>query len=127
MFALLTLCSAVLYGQAFAAPALGVLGWVALVPFFAALGRVRRAPAAGLGLLMALAGALAVTWWFPPMVHAYFGVRPLAGWTVWLAYCAATVAGPLVPFAVWASWIAGRRAASPIVLACGWTAYELLR
>jgi apolipoprotein N-acyltransferase len=127
MPAFLTLCSAAFYGLAFATPALGVLGWVALVPFFAALARVRPAGAAGLGLLMALAGALAVTWWFPPMVHAYFGVRPLVGWAVWLAYCTVTVAGPLVPFAVWMSWHVGRRAASPLVVACGWTAYELLR
>ena len=127
MPALLTLCSAALYGLAFATPALGLLGWVALVPFFAALGRVRPARAAGLGLLMALAGALAVTWWFAPMVHAYFGVRPLVAWAIWLAYCTATVAGPLVPFAVWASWLARRRAAAPLVVACGWTAYELLR
>jgi apolipoprotein N-acyltransferase len=127
MPALLTLCSAALYGLAFATPALGVLGWVALVPFFAALGRVGPARAAGLGLLMALAGALSVTWWFPPMVHAYFGVRPIAAWAAWLAFCTATVAGPLVPFAAWTSWLARRRAASPLIVACGWTAYELLR
>ena len=127
MLAILTLCSAALYGLAFATPALGILGWVALVPFFAALGRARPARAASLGLLMALAGALAVTWWFPPMVHAYFGVRPLVAWAMWLAFCTVTVAGPLVPFAVWTSWLAGRRAASPLIVACGWMAYELLR
>src|SRR5689334_13372030 len=100
MPALLILCSATLYGLVFVTPALGVLGWVALVPYFAALGRVRPAPAAGLGLLMALASALSVTLWFPPMVHAYFGVRLLAAWAVWLAFVISTVVVPWVPFAV---------------------------
>jgi apolipoprotein N-acyltransferase len=76
---------------------------------------------------MTFANALAVTWWFTPMVQSYFGVRLLAAWGAWLAFCTATVVGPLVAFAVWTSWLAGRRAASPLIVACGFTAYELVR
>jgi apolipoprotein N-acyltransferase len=124
---LLTLCSAALYGLAFVTPALGVLGWVALVPYFAALGRVRPAPAAGLGLLMALASALSVTLWFPPMVHEYFGVRLRRGVGDVARVRHLHRRRAVGPFAVWTSWLAGRGAASPLAIACGWTACELLR
>jgi len=123
----LTLGSAALYGIAFARPATGPVAWVALAPFFVALARVRPLAGAGLGLLMALAGALGVTWWLPSMAMQYFGAGVLVAWGGWLALCTATVAPPLVVFGAWTSWLAARGGASPIVVAAGWCAFEFAR
>jgi apolipoprotein N-acyltransferase len=123
----LTCLSAALYGLAFARPAFAPVAWVALVPFLAAVARVRPAAAAGLGFAMAIAGALGVTWWLPSMMTAYFGARPLAAWAGWLAVCTATIAPSLVCFAAWTSWLVTRGAAGPLVVAAGWGACELAR
>src|SRR5262249_57018456 len=91
------------------------------------LARVPPLRAAGLALLLAPAGALGVTWWFPSMVGAYFGTSTLVGILVWLVFCTASVGLQLVPFAVWTSWMARRGAASPLLVAAAWVACEFLR
>jgi apolipoprotein N-acyltransferase len=125
--ALLTLATALLFGLSFPPVGAAPLAWVALVPFLVALARVPPLRAAGLALLLAPAGALGVTWWFPSMVSAYFGTTALVGALAWLAFCTASVGLQLVPFAVWTSWMARRGAASPLLIAAAWGACEFLR
>lgn len=124
---LLTLATALLFGLSFPPVGAAPLAWAALVPFLVALGRVPPRRAAWLALLLAPAGALGVTWWFPAMVSAYFGSPALVGWLVWLVFCTASVGLQLVPFAVWTSWMARRGAASPLLVAAAWGACEFLR
>jgi apolipoprotein N-acyltransferase len=125
--ALLTLATAILFGLSFPPVGAAPLAWTALVPFLVALARVPPRRAAGLGLLLAPAGALGVTWWFPSMVSAYFGTAALVGVLAWLVFCTASVGLQLVPFAVWTSWMARRGAASPLLVAAAWGACEFLR
>jgi len=125
--ALLTLATALLFGLSFPPVGAAPLAWVALTPFLVALARVPPRRAAGLALLLAPAGALGVTWWFPSMVSAYFGTATLVGTLAWLVFCTASVGLQLVPFAVWTSWMARRGAASPLLVAAAWGACEFLR
>lgn len=125
--AILTLATALLFGLSFPPVGAAPLAWVALVPFLMALARVPPRRAAGLALLLAPAGALGVTWWFPSMVGAYFGTSTVVGFLVWLVFCTASVGLQLVPFAVWTSWMARRGAASPLLIAAAWGACEFLR
>ena len=125
--ALLTLATALLFGLSFPPVGAAPLAWVALTPFLVALARVPPRRAAGLALLLAPAGALGVTWWFPSMVSAYFGTATLVGTLAWLVFCTASVGLQLVPFAVWTSWMARRGAASPLLVSAAWAACEFLR
>src|SRR5262249_42952326 len=92
--ALLTLATAILFGLSFPPVGAAPLAWVALVPFLVALARVPPRRAAGLALLLAPAGALGVTWWFPGMVSAYFGTAAVVGWLAWLVFCPPSLRPP---------------------------------
>jgi apolipoprotein N-acyltransferase len=124
---LLTLATAILFGLSFPPVGAAPLAWTALVPLLVALARVPPRRAAGLALLLAPAGALGVTWWFPSMVSAYFGTGALVGWLAWLVFCTLSVGLQLVPFAVWTSWMSRRGAASPLLVAAAWGACEFVR
>jgi apolipoprotein N-acyltransferase len=125
--ALLTLATALLFGLSFPPVGAAPLAWVALVPFLVALARVPPRRAAALALLLAPAGALGITWWFPWTVSAYFGTGVLLGGLAWLVFCTLSVGLQLVPFAVWTSWMARRGAAAPLLIAAAWAACEFLR
>lgn len=76
------------------------LGFVALVPWLAALDRARSAPAAlGLALAMAVAFALAVFWWFGVAIAGY------ADAPAWLGIAALVLLAPVL---------------QPQLLACAW-------
>jgi len=121
------LLSAMLYAAAFPPARLDWLAWVALVPLLAVAARRRPIPAARAGLVFGTTAGVLVSWWFPEMVAAFFGVSPVAGWLMLAA--AATLFGglPCAGFAAFVAWVARRGHAGPLVVAAGFGACELLR
>ncbi len=122
----LTLLSAVLYSWSFPPVAAYPLAWVALVPFLVAVSRVTPRRAAGLGVLWCLAAGYGVGNFVPAMVADFFDVPRIFGWAVLLAILVLPgifYAG----FGAWISWLSGRRAVNPLIVAAGWGVCEFLR
>jgi apolipoprotein N-acyltransferase len=76
---------------------------------------------------MGVVGAYGLAWWFPAMVTSYFDVSPALAWTSFVAVAIALAGVYCGVFAAWLAWLAARGAASPIVVAAGWTAGEFAR
>src|SRR5262245_41940266 len=122
-----TVVSAGLYALAFPPVSWWPLMWIALVPLLLVCARLPPARAAAWGLLWGVGMAYGVGWWFPGMIAGYFD-RPLAvGWAAFLG--ASTLSAGIYYAAVcaWVSWLARRRAATPVVVAGAWVACELAR
>ncbi len=123
----LTVASAGLLAATFPPVELGVLGWIALAPLFAACALVSPARAAVCGLLWGILYAYGVGWWFPGMIADYFERPAWVGWVVLIVVGGGLCGVYVATFAAWVSWLARRGGAGPIVIAAGWTAYELAR
>lgn len=101
--------------------------WLALAPLLIASARLSPARAAVAGLVWTASAASIVARFLPGMLSAYFGLAP-----TWSALAALAVVGllhgaPIAAFSAWVAWLARRRAAHPLVLACGWVACEWAR
>jgi apolipoprotein N-acyltransferase len=125
--AALAAASGVLYALAFPPASLGLLAWVALVPLFCALARVRSAGAALLGLLFALTATVGVAAWLPDAVARFFHVSHAAGWLALLGAALLPVGLPLAAFAAWTSWALRRGVGGPLAIGAAWAVCELLR
>jgi len=121
------LVSAILYAAVFPPAGLDWLAWVALAPLLAAAARRRPGAAARAGLVFGTSAGVLVSWWFPEMVAAFFGVSPGAGWLLLVAASALFGGLPCAAFAAWVAWVARRGRAGPLVIAAGWGACELAR
>ncbi|MEO6029541.1 MAG: apolipoprotein N-acyltransferase [Candidatus Binatia bacterium] len=123
----LSVASGLLYALSFLPLPMGWLCWVALVPLLVAAMSDRPAAAFRHGLVAGLVGALGVGWPLPSMLVAFFGLSPtLAA----VAFAVASVGGFAIYVAViaaWASWLAGRRMANPVIIGCGWCVSEFCR
>lgn len=101
--------------------------WLALAPLLVASARLSPARAALAGLVWTASAASIVARFLPGMLSAYFGLAP-----AWSALAALAAVGllhgaPIAAFAAWVAWLARRRAAHPLLLACGWVACEWAR
>jgi apolipoprotein N-acyltransferase len=92
-----------------------------------AAARRRPSAAAGMGMLWGIGIALGVGWPLPQMVANYLGASMLVGWLTLLAVGVALTGIYVAAFAAWVSWLGRRGAASPLVVAAGWTACEFAR
>jgi apolipoprotein N-acyltransferase len=117
---LLTLGSALLYALSFPPFSWFPLAWVALVPFFLAVAKLRPGSAAACGLLWGVAMACGVAWCLPGMLVKYFKISPLMGWAGFFAVSIGLSGVYFGAFAAWLSWLTRRQAASPLLLAAGW-------
>jgi len=123
----LTAVSGLLFAASFPPLSVTGLAWVALVPFFVALGALppRRAAAAGLIWTMMLAAGVA--WCLPGMLTGYFGM-PASLSVAGAVLIIVGLAGVYVSvFAAWVAWLVSRQAATPLLIAGGWVVCELAR
>lgn len=124
--AALTAASALLYAAGFPPLAQPWAPWLALAPLLIACATVTPARAALLGLGWAALFGAVVAGFLPGMLASYFAIpAPFA----WLAAAALIGAHglPFAGYAAWVAWLARRGAATPLRLAGGWLAVELLR
>lgn len=124
---LLTFLSAILYAGSFRPLSWPFLAWVALVPFFLVLVKVRPVRAMLYGMVWGLIAAYGVGWWFPSMVAAYLQVAPVFGWVGFFAVSIGLAGSYLAVFAGWLSWMAARGKANPLIVAAGWGVCEFAR
>jgi apolipoprotein N-acyltransferase len=125
--ALMTLSSAALYSLAFPPHALHGLVFVALVPFFAVVVRLRPAPAFGWGALFGVCAAAGVASWLPGMTARYFAVPTQLGWLAATAVFFGLAGVYYGGFAGWLAWLARRGRAHPLAVAVGFGACEYAR
>ena len=101
--------------------------WLALVPLLIACARLSPARAAVAGLVWTAAAAAIVARFLPDMLSAYFGLAPAWSWLATLAAAGLLHGAPIAGFAAWVAWLARRRTAHPLLVACGWVACEWAR
>jgi apolipoprotein N-acyltransferase len=123
----LTIGSAILYILSFPPFALSPLMWVALVPFFLAVSRACPSRAAAYGVLWGVVMICGVAWCFPRMLTAYFGFSTIGGWLGFFTVSIGLSGIYFGAFAAWLSWLAGRQAATPWLIAAGWGVCEFAR
>lgn len=119
--------SAVLYTLSFPPLSWYPLAWVALIPFFIAIVRLRTGYVAVCGVLRGLVMACGVAWCLPGMLMHYFTLSPVASWIGFLAIGIGLSGFYYGIFAAWLSWLARRQAAGPLLIAAGWGTCEFAR
>src|SRR5262249_30128669 len=101
--------------------------WIALVPLFLALSRLRPVVAALSALLWTVVGTFATAWWLPKMVANYLQVSLAVGWVVFLAISIGLACVYYAAFGAWLSWLVQRGKAFPLLIAAGWSVCEFVR
>jgi apolipoprotein N-acyltransferase len=101
--------------------------WIALVPLLGACAVLPPRRAAIAGLVWTAATAVGVAGFFPHMLADYFGLSTGPSWLAAFAIIACLHGIWIGAYAAWVAWLVRRRAADPLVLACGWVACEFVR
>ena len=124
----LTAASAVLFGLCFPTAGIRALGWIALVPFLAAVRSATTRGAIALSIVWTLVAAYAVGDWFPRAVASYYD-QPLAvGVGMFLGVSLVMAAPYYAAFAVCYRAMSRRPgAAVPLLAAAAWVGAELGR
>lgn len=123
----LTVLSALVYAAGFPPLSWPLTPWLALVPLLVASSAVRPAQAALLGFGWAATVAVAVAWFLPGMLSAYFGLGTAASWLATVTVVGGLHGIFIGAYAAWVAWLVRRKAANPLLLAGGWMAAELAR
>lgn len=101
--------------------------WLGLAPLLVACASLSPARAALAGLTFAATAALVIGRFLPAMLSAYFGLAPHWSWLATLAAVVLLHGTFVAAFAAWVAWLVRRRAARPLIIACGWVACEMAR
>lgn len=123
----LTLFSAVLYALCFPPLSFWPCAWLALVPFFVALTRVRSLAAGGYGMLWGIAMTGGFGWSFPDLVANYFGMSWALGWVGLLAVGVGLFGIYVAAFSLWFSWLVRKQIMHPLLIGVGWGVCEFAR
>src|SRR5262249_36598779 len=78
-------------------------------------------------VLWAVVAEYGVCWWLPETLAHYFRFPLIVGWLGFFALSVGLAGIYFGTFAAWLSWLARRQAASPLLLAAGWGAWEFAR
>lgn len=121
------IASAAAYAACFPPLSWHAAAWVALVPFFAVASRVGPLAGAAVGLLWGTLATVAVAWWLPVTLAAYFSTATWVGWVGVVAIGAVYAGIPFAAFGAWVGYAARRQRLGPLGVALAWGGAELLR